>query len=146
MKKFFYFIGLFFFVFSFFYSLLCTAQNLNEIRNLRAGTENVYGIVGLSKALDIAYNHLDEHRKHIESIKKYMIIKLIERIPGVEFNGLSNIMEKSLYTILNVKFPKCDIGDMLLYNLDILGRVINPINNRNIGFDIYDDGTVNRRF
>ena len=50
-----------------------------------------------------------------------MIIKLLERIPGVEFNGLSNIMEKSLYTILNVKFPKCDIGDMLLYNLDILG-------------------------
>ena len=93
----------------------------SQERNLRAGTENVYGIVGLSKALDIAYKHLDEHRKHIESIKEYMIIKLTERIPGVEFNGLSNIMEKSLYTILNVKFPKCDIGDMLLYNLDILG-------------------------
>ena len=51
-------------------------------------------------------------------------------------------------SIVNNITTLCPIikSNKLIYNLDILGRVINPINNRNIGFDIYDDGTVNRRF
>jgi cysteine desulfurase len=90
-------------------------------RNMRAGTENVYGIVGLSKAMDVSYSDLEEHRKHIESLKIRMIEGLKKSIPGVEFNGESANIEKSLYTVLNVMFPQADIGEMLFYNLDILG-------------------------
>ena len=89
-------------------------------RNMRAGTENVYGIVGLSTAMDIAYRDLDEHRNYIEELKLYMITELQNAIPGVEFNGLSREINQSLYTVLNVMFPKTEIGEMLLYNLDIL--------------------------
>ena len=90
-------------------------------RNLRAGTENVYGIAGLAKALEISYQELDAHRKHIEEIKKYTIESLKEVIPGVEFNGASADLDRSLYTVLNILFPKTDIAEMLFYNLDILG-------------------------
>ena len=93
----------------------------SQERNMRAGTENVYGIVGLSTAMDVAYRDLDEHRKHIEGLKSYMIKELKNAIPGVEFNGLSGEVDQSLYTVLNVMFPPTDIGEMLLYNLDIMG-------------------------
>ena len=93
----------------------------SQERNMRAGTENVYGIVGLSTAMDVAYRDLEEHRKHIEGLKLYMIKELQNTIPGVEFNGLSGEIDQSLYTVLNVMFPPTDIGEMLLYNLDILG-------------------------
>jgi cysteine desulfurase len=88
-------------------------------RNMRGGTENVYGIVGLAKALELAYAHMDEHRTHILGLKNYMIGKLKESIEGVEFNGTS--AEDSLYTVLNVKFPKHKNAEMLLFNLDIAG-------------------------
>ena len=90
-------------------------------RNMRAGTENVYGIAGLSKALDISYRNLEEHRAHIEMLKQHMIKGLKDAIPDVEFNGESDSLEKSLYTILNVLFPQTNIGEMLFYNLDIMG-------------------------
>jgi cysteine desulfurase len=90
-------------------------------RNMRGGTENVYGIVGLAKALEIAYRDMDEHRMHIESLKTRMIHKLNESIEGVRYNGLSGQMDKSLYTVLNVSLPVSEISDMLLFNLDIAG-------------------------
>jgi cysteine desulfurase len=90
-------------------------------RNMRGGTENVYGIVGLAKALEIAYRGMDEHRMHIESLKTRMIHKLNESIEGVRYNGLSGQMDKSLYTVLNVSLPVSEISDMLLFNLDIAG-------------------------
>jgi cysteine desulfurase len=90
-------------------------------RNMRGGTENVYGIVGLSKALEIAYRDMDSHRSHIENLKSRMISGLTEAIPGLRFNGLSADLDKSLYTVLNVSLPPSDISDMLLFNLDIAG-------------------------
>ena len=75
-------------------------------RNMRAGTENVYGIAGLSKAMDVSYRDLEEHRAHIEMLKQHMIKGLKDAIPSVEFNGESDSLEKSLYTVLNVLFPK----------------------------------------
>ena len=90
-------------------------------RNMRGGTENVYGIVGLAKALEIAYRDMDEHRSHIENLKSRMIQKLSESIEGVRFNGQSGEMDKSLYTVLNVSLPASEISDMLLFNLDIAG-------------------------
>ena len=90
-------------------------------RNLRGGTENVYGIIGLAKALEICYQHLDEHKAYIESLKTYMIEKLKAVIPGVSFHGQSAHLDKSLYTVLNVSLPEAEENDMLLFNLDLQG-------------------------
>jgi cysteine desulfurase len=90
-------------------------------RNMRGGTENVYGIVGLAKALEIAYKHLDEHKKYITGLKTRMIEKLKANIPGVEFHGESANLERSLYTVLNVCLPESDQNSMLLFNLDLHG-------------------------
>ena len=89
-------------------------------RNMRGGTENVYGIVGLAKALEICFDEMEEHQKHIMGIKDYMREQLIKNIPGIEFNGETS-HEKSLYTVLNCRFPNHPDAEMLLFNLDILG-------------------------
>lgn len=93
----------------------------SQERNMRGGTENVYGIVGLAKALEIAYRDMDEHRRHIEGLKRRMIEQLSERLDGVSFNGASGKVDESLYTVLNVSLPASDLSDMLLFNLDIAG-------------------------
>lgn len=93
-------------------------------RNMRGGTENIYGIVGLAKALEIAYRDMDLHRKHIEGLKLRMIDKLTNSIEGITFNGNSADLNKSLYTVLNVSLPPSDISDMLLFNLDIAGIAV----------------------
>lgn len=89
-------------------------------RNHRGGTENVYGIIGLAKALEIAYREMDEHQRHVQGLKSRMIDQLRENIPGIEFNGDIN-PDSSLYTVLNVSFPAHEDNDMLLFNLDING-------------------------
>ena len=90
-------------------------------RNMRGGTENVYGIVGLAKALEIAYRDMDEHRRHITGLKTHMIEKLRAMIPGVAFHGDSDNLEGSLYTVLNVSLPESEENNMLLFNLDLQG-------------------------
>jgi cysteine desulfurase len=91
-------------------------------RNMRGGTENVIGIIGIAKALEIAYEDMSGHRAHIEKIKTRFIEKLKADIPGIEFNGLSGDLEKSLYTVLNVSLPPSESNrGMLLFNLDIEG-------------------------
>ena len=92
----------------------------SQERNMRGGTENVYGIVGLAKALEIAYANMQDHQNQIQSLKNYMISQLKENIPGIDFNGEMD-PAKSLYTVLNVSFPCSDMADMLLFNLDIAG-------------------------
>ena len=89
-------------------------------RNMRGGTENVYGIVGLAKALEIAYAEMEEHKNYILELKTYLKDKLTAEVPGISFNGETDA-EKSLYTVLNVSFPEMDMADMLLFNLDIQG-------------------------
>jgi len=88
-------------------------------RNMRGGTENVYGIVGLAKALEISYADMEEDMAHVKGLKNYMADRLKNEIEGVRFNG--DISENSLYTVLNVSFPKIDSAEMLLFNLDIAG-------------------------
>jgi cysteine desulfurase len=90
-------------------------------RNMRGGTENVYGIIGIAKALEIAYREMNEHEKHISKLKSRMIEKLRESIPGVSFNGDSANLERSLYTVLNVSLPESEENEMLLFNLDMQG-------------------------
>ena len=89
-------------------------------RNMRGGTENVYGIIGLAKSLEICEKEMDSHIRYISGLKQYMIDKLNENFPGVEFNGEIEDA-KSLYTVLNVLLPECDNSEMLLFNLDING-------------------------
>jgi cysteine desulfurase len=89
-------------------------------RNMRGGTENIYGIAGLAKALEMAYAEMEQHQNHIQSLKTYMIDQLKANIPAIEFNGEIE-PDKSLYTVLNVSFPCSDMADMLLFNLDIAG-------------------------
>jgi cysteine desulfurase len=86
-------------------------------RNMRAGTENVYGIVGFARALELAALRLEEESRYINGLRKYMADMLIKEIPGVEFNG--DAFGQSLYTILSVSFPKSEKTEMLLFNLDI---------------------------
>jgi cysteine desulfurase len=88
-------------------------------RNQRGGTENVYGMVGIAKALSLAYQKMAVHEIHIKDLKTYFIQGLQNNFPGIEFNGLSADLEKSLYTVINVRFPQIQDGDMLLFKLDI---------------------------
>ncbi|MGV3507748.1 MAG: cysteine desulfurase family protein [Sphingobacteriaceae bacterium] len=92
----------------------------SQERNMRGGTENLYGIAGLAKALELASADMEAHHQCIQDLKSYMIEELIAAIPGVEFNGETE-PDKSLYTVLNVLFPETDLADMLLFNLDIAG-------------------------
>lgn len=89
-------------------------------RNMRGGTENVYGIIGLARALEISYANMQQHQTYIQELKTYLKERLSEEIDGISFNGETDA-DKSLYTILNVSFPVMDMADMLLFNLDISG-------------------------
>ena len=86
-------------------------------RNMRAGTENLYGIVGFAKALELATANHDQDSAYIASIRNYMHDELKKEAPGVTFNG--DIFGTSLYTVLSVSFPKSEKSEMLLFNLDI---------------------------
>ena len=86
-------------------------------RNMRAGTENVYGIVGFAKALELAMANYEKDSAYIKDLKAYMAGQLQAHIPGISFNG--DYSGSSLYTVLNVSFPLTDKSDMLLFNLDI---------------------------
>jgi len=91
-------------------------------RNMRGGTENVIGIIGIAKALEIAYEEMASHQQHIEQVKKYFIENLSREISGISFNGLSADLSKSLYTVLNVSLPASEANrGMLLFNLDLAG-------------------------
>jgi cysteine desulfurase len=89
----------------------------SQERNMRAGTENLYGIVGFAKALELATENYEKDSKHIRSIKLYMKEQLEKNIKEVSFNG--DVLGNSLYTVLNVSFPKTEKSEMLLFNLDI---------------------------
>ena len=88
-------------------------------RNMRGGTENVYGIVGLSEALTLAYENMATHKEKIIALKSHMIESLRQKVKGVKFNGLSSDLNNSLYTVLNASIPNVDDQQMFLFNLDI---------------------------
>jgi len=86
-------------------------------RNMRAGTENLYGIVGFAKALELATEKHHEDSHYIQSLKQYLHDQLVEKVPGVSFNG--DPFGASLYTLLSVNFPKNEKTEMILFNLDM---------------------------
>jgi cysteine desulfurase len=85
-------------------------------RNMRAGTENVYGIVGFAKALDMATINYDKDSAYIKRLKSYMAEQLQANISGISINGDE---ASGLYTVLSVCFPKTEKAEFLLMTLDI---------------------------
>ncbi len=92
----------------------------SQERNMRGGTENIYGIAGLAKAMEISYEELESQKAQVQELKDYMQNRLQESIPDVAFNGDVS-PENSLYTVLNVGLPSSPNAEMLLFNLDIEG-------------------------
>ena len=86
-------------------------------RNMRAGTENVYGIVGFAKALEIASANYEADSIYVKSLKLYMMEQLQKHLTDVHFNG--DVAGSSLYTVLSVNVPRTEKSEMLIYNLDI---------------------------
>lgn len=89
-------------------------------RQIRGGTENIYGIVGMAKAMEIAYRDIDDHKSHVLGLKKYMCSELKKEFENIIFNGDCE-NEDSLYTVLNVTFPEHPNSAMLLFLLDLEG-------------------------
>lgn len=91
----------------------------SQERNMRGGTENLVGIVGLAKSLEISIAEMDELKERVIGFRKHMISRLQAEIEGVvingDYDGLTN------YIPLNVSFPATNDGEMLLFNLDIAG-------------------------
>lgn len=88
-------------------------------RNMRGGTENVYGIVGLAKALEMATTEMDARVEHICDVRNYLKTRLLEEFEDIRFNG--DCDGDSLYTVLNVSFPPSPKNELLLLSLDIAG-------------------------
>ncbi len=91
----------------------------SQERNMRAGTENLYGIIGYAKALEKALSRYEQDSTYVRGLKSYMAEQLKANFPGIRFNG--DCDGECLYTVLNVAFPKTDKTDMLLFNLDMAG-------------------------
>ena len=93
----------------------------SQERNMRGGTECVYGIAGLAKAMEVAYRDLNNHQQHIEELKRHMIQEIKNKLPFVSFNGCCSDLSKSMYTVLSLSFPVEEYSNLLLFNLDLLG-------------------------
>ncbi len=89
-------------------------------RGLRGGTENLIGIAGLAKAMELANDDVEGHIAHVQGLKTYMMDELTKRVPDVRFHGETD-PDKSLYTVLNVCFPDFENKSMLLFLLDLKG-------------------------
>ena len=91
----------------------------SQERNMRAGTENVYGIVGLGKALQMAVDSMEEDRNKIIETRDYLKRELLTHFDDIRFHGSEE--GDYLYTVLNVSFPPMEHAGMLLLQLDIHG-------------------------
>jgi len=91
-------------------------------RGLRAGTESVHNIVGLETAMTLAYGDLESEMSYIKDLKSYFVTKIKNEIPNVVFNGLSEDLVKSTYTLVNVRLPiDANKSSMFLFQLDLKG-------------------------
>ena len=93
-------------------------------RNMRGGTENVSGIIGLAKALELSYSEKEESQTKLLEFKKYTIDQLTSKFSNISFNGLSADLDKSLHKVLSIGIPEIEDNDMLLFNLDINGIAV----------------------
>ncbi|MGY0407040.1 MAG: cysteine desulfurase family protein [Polaribacter sp.] len=94
----------------------------NQEKGARSSTENVHAILGMEKALEIAISNLEKDKNYIEGLKIYFIAELQKFSKKIIFNGLSEDLKKSSYTILNVRFPVNNA--MLFFSLDLAGIAV----------------------
>lgn len=92
----------------------------SQERAVRGGTENIHSIVGLARAMDLAYGDLEKHEQHIRALKAKMVGELRTLFPDIRFNGNSDDPSR-LYTVLNVSFPPHPKSGMALFLLDLEG-------------------------
>ncbi len=91
-------------------------------RGYRAGTESVHNIIGLERALTLAYDQLEEEKEYVTALKSYFIDSVLEAIPAVTFNGCSGDLKTSTYTLVNICLPiDMEKAAMLLFQLDLKG-------------------------
>ncbi len=90
----------------------------SQERNMRGGTENIYGIVGLAAALERQAREMEARAKKIRTVRDYFRNRLEATIPGVEFHGDP---DNGHYKLLCASFPPSDKSDLLLLSLDIAG-------------------------
>ncbi|MEM6967570.1 MAG: cysteine desulfurase family protein [Bacteroidota bacterium] len=88
-------------------------------RNMRAGTENLYGIAGMAKALQMSYDELAQKRAHISKVRAHFKSQLQEYFEDIQFNGDHD--GAFHYKTLSVSFPPSPKSELLLLNLDMLG-------------------------
>jgi cysteine desulfurase len=105
-------------------------------RNMRGGTENIAGIIGLAAALEIALEERENRKEKILTLKEYLKTALAGMIPGITFNGTSGDLENSLYHVLNASFPQHPDNEMLLFSLDIEGICVSGGSACSSGTDI----------
>ena len=89
----------------------------HQERNMRAGTENVAGIVGLGKAIELAYENFDEYNKKLTDLRDYYFSQVEEKIPDIKINGHRT---KRLPGNANISFKFIE-GESLLLYLDARG-------------------------
>lgn len=90
-------------------------------KGMRGGTEAVYQIAGMAKALEIAYAELDLERAYISELKEYCVSQLAQRFPNSKIIGSKN----NFYNIINVVLPlSADKTGMLLFHLDMKGIAV----------------------
>ncbi len=89
----------------------------HQERGKRAGTENTAAIVGMGKAIELAYEHVEEHRNHLKELRDYYISQIQERIPYIKINGEP---ENGLPGLSNISFRFIE-GEGILLNLDLKG-------------------------
>ena len=88
----------------------------------RPGTESLHNIVGMAKALQLSYEHLESDQNHIQDLKNYTIEQFQKHFPEIEFNGSS---DKTLYTIISIRLPiEESKSAMLLFSLDMKGIAV----------------------
>ena len=91
-------------------------------KGLRAGTESVHNIVGMSDALKISIKNLEAEKKYITDLKTYFIDEIENKIKNVKFNGNSADLISSTYTLVNVLLPvKRKTGGLFMFKLDMKG-------------------------
>lgn len=94
----------------------------SQERGLRAGTESVHNIVGMSKALELAHRNLEKESEYVKDLKKYAISKINKFLPESHFNGNCDKDDKSSYNLINVNLPVSpDKKDFLDFQLDLRG-------------------------
>ncbi|MCZ2101391.1 MAG: cysteine desulfurase [Chitinophagales bacterium] len=88
-------------------------------RNMRAGTENIAGITGIAKALELATSDMDKNHQYVTSLRERFKSLLNQHIHDVRYNGDQN--NSFMAHVLNVSFPPSLHADLLVMNLDIEG-------------------------